>query len=178
MRRGRGTEGFRVIRVYDPAIDYDSIAQKKWDEFVQTRDADLLEGHFFPGKSPTIFHVRPLSQTERRDVRGKSESDRFERAFAFCVTRVENLATDDDGHEPWTRPNDGAKPRPLSDDALSRFAEEDILHVGAVIVAASFSSPDRPLFVPLLGTCRDALTAAALVVVRSRRPPAEPTSAT
>lgn len=168
MRRGNGTGSFKVIRTYDPAIDPDAIPQERWVRFIQERDPELLEGAFFPGEQPTVFYCRPLSQAERRDVRGRAEADRFERAFALCVTRVDHLADGQGGRSTWSRPGDGAKPRPLGDQELARFSEDDIQHVGQVIVAASFCAPDRPLYVPLLATCRDAMTAAALASQRRR----------
>lgn len=162
MRKGNGTGAFKVIRTYDPAIDASAIPQERMVRFIQERDPDLLEGAFFPGEQPTVFHCRPLSQAERRDVRGRADADKYERAFALCVTRVEHLANASGGRDTWVRPSDGAKPRPLGDREMERFSEDDVQHVGQVIVAASFCAPDRPLYVPLLATCRDAMTAVAL----------------
>ncbi|AKF08889.1 hypothetical protein [Sandaracinus amylolyticus] len=168
MRRGSGSGAFKVVRTYDPALDPDAIPQERWIQFIQERDVALLDGAVFPGEKTTVFHCRPLSQAERRDVRGRAEADRHERAFALCVTRVEHLADEHGGHSTWVRPSEGAKPRPLGDRELEVFSEDDIQHVGQVIVAASFCAPDRPLYVPLLATCRDAMTAAALASQRRR----------
>lgn len=169
-----GTGTFQIIRVYDPAIDFDAIPQDDWDRYVSTRDVKLLGEHWIEGSRPVVFHCRPLTQSERRDVRGKADADKAERAFAFAVQRVDNLPTRGGQRLAWVRPSDGGKPRALSDDALAQFAEEDVQHVGMVIIAASFSAPDRQLFVPLRDTCRDALTA---VAVEYRRRRAAPTSA-
>jgi hypothetical protein len=166
-----GTGSFQVIRVYDPAIDFDAIPQQDWDAFISNRDVSLLGERWIEGRRPVVFHCRPLTQSERRDVRGKADADKAERAFAFAVQRVDHLPTHDGGRISWTRPSDGGKPRALADDALERFAEEDVMHVGTVIIAASFSAPDRQLFVPLRDTCRDALTAVA--VAYRRRPAAQ-----
>ena len=175
MKRGiRGSGAFAVIRTYDPAIEWDAVPTPDLNEFLQTRDPALLENRYIDGDRPTVFHCRPLSQSEARDVRGRADADKFERCFSLCVTRVEHLFKDDgsnDGegvHESWTRPNDSQKARPLSDSVLDRFAYHDVQHVGQVIFAASFSSPDRPLYVPLLDTCRDATTAAELSYRRRR----------
>jgi hypothetical protein len=173
MKRGiRGSGAFAVVRTYDPAIEWDALPTPDLNEFLQTRDPALLEGRYIDGERPTVFHCRPLSQSEARDVRGRSDADKYERCFSLCVTRVEALFVDDgspDGaRETWTRPNDGQKARPLSDGVLDRFSFGDVQHVGQVIFAASFSSPDRPLYVPLLDTCRDATTAAELSYRRRR----------
>jgi hypothetical protein len=173
MKKGiRGSGAFSVIRTYDPAIEWDAIPTPELNDFLQTRDPAILEGRIIEGQRPTVYHCRPLTQSEAREVRGRSESDRFERCFSLCVTRVEHLFVDDGspdgGRKSWTRPNDGQKARPLSDGVLDEFAFGDVQHVGQVIFVASFSSPDRPLYVPLLDTCRDATTAAELSYRRHR----------
>lgn len=163
-----GSGAFRVVRVYDPAIDFDSISQATWDEYITTRDVDLIDGKWYPDQQPVMFWCRPLTLSERRDVLARPESERNERAFAYGVTRVDNLYVVGGGRRQWMRPESGAKPRPLSDQALEAFAADDVIHVGQVVISRSFSSPDRPLFVPLLDTCRDALTAVGLARFRRR----------
>ena len=163
-----GTGSFQVIRVYDPAIDFDAIPQDDWDRFISNRDVKLLGEHWLDGQRPVVFHCRPLTQSERRDVRGKADADKAERAFACSVQRVDNLPTRGGQRLAWIRPADGGKPRPLADDALAMFAEEDVQNVGMVIIASSFSAPDRQLYVPLRDTCRDALTAVAVEYRRRR----------
>lgn len=166
MKRGSGS--FKIIRAYDPAIDFDAITQEALTEFLSTRDVELIEGCMVPDERPVVFHARPLGQAERRSVRALSDADKYERAFALCITRVENHMREDGSRSEWIRPNDGAKARPLGDMHLAMFSEDDVQHVGQVIIAFSFCSPDRQPFVPLLGTCRDALTAAELRFRRRR----------
>ena len=106
-----GTGSFQVIRVYDPAIDYDAIPQQDWDAFISNRDVSLLGEHWIEGRRPVVFHCRPLTQSERRDVRGKADADKAERAFAFAVQRVDHLPTHDGGRISWmtTRSRDSRK---------------------------------------------------------------------
>lgn len=157
-----GTGHFKIVRAYDPAIDFDAVPKETWDDFVTTRDPALLDGFYLPGEQPVVYHCRPLSRAEARDVLSRPESERPERAFAWCVLSVDNLRGLDGSLRPqWRRPETG-KVKPLTDEALSVFALDDTLHVGQAVLSRSFSAPDRPVYVPLLASCRDALTAAAL----------------
>ena len=171
MRRGRGTEGFQVIRVYDPAIDYEDMPQEAYNLWMETRDTALIEPYITPGLEPVRFFCRLLtSGAEERDVGLRGDNaDAFERAFSLCIRKVEHLPyRNDEGSRLWTRPHDGAKARPLGDTHLAEFSRDDVVHVGQVITRLSFCSPDRQLYVPLLASCLDAVRAQGLAAHRRR----------
>lgn len=170
MRKGNGTRSFRVVRTYDPAIDHAVLAEQPQDvqdRFYRERDASVLdevEGAVFAGESPVVFHCRPLTRSEVRDVRARPDADARERAFALCVQRVDNYLADGGSRRTWVRPGtESAKPRPLSDSELDAFGHDAVQHVGEVVLRFSFCDPDRRPYVPLRGTCLDATTAAILV---------------
>lgn len=159
----KGFDTFEVVRAYDPAIDLEAtgalVGTDNWNEFLATRDPSLLT--FTEGESPMRFHCRALTLKERRELRHKQTlSDQCERAFALAVLRVDGLIYPDGSKRSWTRAHAN---KPISDDELEElFSEDDVQHVGNVIYQLSFLAKDRPRYVPLRGSCLDALTAVAL----------------
>lgn len=144
MEHKNPMDRFTVVRLFDEAIDHETMQEQilddgrsAWVAFMRTRENSLLK--LFPGTRPTVYHCRPLSLAERRQLRALPEEDRWEAAFARAVTRVDNLV-DQEGHpvESWVR-DTKLQTKPLGDAALERFfSEADIIDVGSVIWIRSF----------------------------------------
>lgn len=155
------SDTFQVVRVYDPAIDHDT-PEDAWRKFLNERDHSGLV--YFDGKKPVVFHCRPLSIDERRQLRScATEEDKHEAAFARGVVRVERHVHPDGDARDFYRPTDtGAKARPIPDSMLALFGEEDVQEIGAVVLARSFLARDRPASYRLLATSLHALAALRL----------------
>lgn len=155
------TGPFRVVSIYDPAIDLEST---NLVEYVRTRDVGALK--FYDGARPTVFHARVMTLSERRAARScATDADRYEHAFKTCLQRVDDLVYENTGERrSWVRAgDDGAKQRPIDDASLEQhFAESDIQEIGSVIWARSFFSRAAPLHCPPLDT--------SLLALRGRTP--------
>lgn len=154
----RGTGPFQVVLISDPAINTDATDYSK---FLAERDPSTLVLH--EGELPTVYHCRPLTLQERRDVRNKStDPDRYEAAFTRGLVRAERVWREADGTRiDWKREQDGkGKDRIVSDsDIASLFSEVAVQEIGAVIWHRS-SLPFHPTSVviyPLLDISRGAL---------------------
>lgn len=159
---------FKVIRAYDPAMDREAMkADGVWELFLENRDVKLITYDEENGgeKAAMVFHCRTLTRQQRRELDGLLPERKREHAFRVGVVSVENMLYPDKGIRAWSR-KDVAKP--MKDMELDLFAENDIQHVGEVIRAYSFCSPDRLPYVPLLATCLDELIAAGLAFQRRR----------
>jgi len=145
---------FPVVRIFDAAIDH---AASDLAAYAHERDVSKLA--FLEGQTPTIFYVRTLTLSERREVRNKAtDGDRYEAAFARGLVRVASLQYPDGGVRDWVR-NDGAKPKPLGDAALEYFSEADVQEIGLVVLARSFLPRGSAVSLPLPATSQHALTA-------------------
>lgn len=152
-----GTGPFPVVLASDAAIDH---AASDLSKYVSERDTSALVYH--DGEQPTVYHCRPLTLQERRDVRNKAtEGDRYEAAFVRGLVRVERLLHDDGQRRDWVKPDDrSGKSKPIPDSALERyFSEAAIQEVGMVVWVRSFLARGSGAFYPLPDICRHALTA-------------------
>jgi hypothetical protein len=150
------TAPFTQICWSDPAIDFtrgDAAA------YYSTRDVKHLA--FFDGARAAVFHCRPLTRPEIREVRNETElGDRYEAAFRRGLTKVTNLVRADGTQRDWTRPDDGSgKEKPIPDAALGDFDEAEIQEIGMVIVRRSFLTKRSGGHYPLPAICQDALRA-------------------
>jgi hypothetical protein len=152
-------QAWRVVRVYDPAIDHDGMGIEAVAEYARSRSVELLR--FLPGERPTIFHVRRLARSQIRWVReASSDDERRERAFRAGVTQVTDVRRADGGRFDWLPPASGSKaPRPAPEDALEVFGEIDVQEIGGVIWLDSFLARDLPRRYPLPATSLDAIEA-------------------
>lgn len=145
----RGTGPFKIVRIGDPAI-----ASKDTEDYGQyciTRDFSLLK--FVDGAKPEIFHARPLTPAEVREVANKiGERDQDEAAFVRGLVKVENLAREDGSQSDWTRPDDrSGKEKPIPDSVIERFFDEAMIReIGSVIRYRSFLGRTRGHYYPLL----------------------------
>jgi hypothetical protein len=152
----QSTQPFTVVRVHDPAIDQSDDSGVDWQAFFADRDPARLR--YLPGQLPMVFHCRPLTQPERREVMnlrvgGESSYESRERSFAYGLIRVERHVDDDGTVRPWERPDaGGAKAKPLGDAGLGHFGTTTIDEIGGVVEARSFLDRDQPLLCPLLAT--------------------------
>lgn len=85
-------ERFKVVSTLDPALDMTSS-----EVFIYGRDRDFTQLRFLPGEKPTVFHVRevPHGLWEPYVASAESISERYKRAFAAGVERVDNLMQPD-----------------------------------------------------------------------------------
>ena len=163
-----GSGPFVVIRHADPAVDGD--ADIKWSDYFASRDPSLLRFH--PGKQPVEFYCRPLTVSERREVKirrdseGRSTPMSREMAFRLGVMKVLRLPREGGEARDWERPDDK---KAMTDAMLELFGDSTIEDVGSVIEARSFLDLDQRLVCPLLGI-------SVLVQAGQRLRPVEPTS--
>lgn len=151
-----GTGPFAVVLASDAAIDHGASDLSK---YVAERDTSVLVYH--DGEQPTVYHCRPLTLQERRDVRNKAtEGDRYEAAFVRGLVRVERLEHDDGQRRDWVKPDDrSGKSKPIPDSALEKyFSELAIQEIGAVIWCRSFLDKRTGALCPLPDISRHALT--------------------
>ena len=151
------TAPFRVVVVCDPAIDH---AASDLARYVSERDESALA--YEAGELPTVYHCRPLTLQERRDVRNKAtDADRYEAAFVRGLVRVERLLHEDGQRRDWTRPDDkSGKQKPIPDSALEAYFDEaSIQEVGMVVRQKSFLPRGSGAYYPLPDISRLALTA-------------------
>lgn len=152
-----GTKPFPVVRIQDPAIDHSAIDLKA---FLASRDPSLLKYH--QGEKPTVYHCRPLTREEIREVRNKaSDADKYEGAFVRGLVRVDALEMPDGSVRDWVKPDDySGKSKPIPDAELERcFSEADIQEVGMVIWLRSFLAKSSAGTFPLLPMSQSAAVA-------------------
>lgn len=152
-----GTDPFAVVLAADAAIDY---AASDMSKYVAERDMSALV--YLDGEQPTVYHCRPLTLQERRDVRNKAtDADKYEAAFVRGLVRVERLLHEDGQRRDWVRPDDrSGKSKPIPDAALERYFDEAaIQEVGMVVWVRSFLARGSQGFFPLPDISRHALTA-------------------
>lgn len=151
------TAPFPVILISDPAIDTEAT-----DYVAFLRERDVASLAFRDGEEPTVYHCRPLTLQERRDVRNKaSDADRHEAAFVRGLVRVERLHMANGSRGEWRRESDkSGKEKLVSDrDLETLFSELVVQEVGSVIWHRS-SLPFRPGYAvcyPLLDISQRAL---------------------
>lgn len=151
------TEPFKQICWTDPAIDF---TRGDPAAYYSTRDVKHLA--ILDGERAAVFHCRPLTRPEIREVRNETElADRYEEAFRRGLVKVTNLLRVSDGtRRDWTRPDDGSgKEKPIPDAALADFDEAEIQEIGMVIVRRSFLTKRSGGHYPLPAICQDALRA-------------------
>ncbi len=152
----QSSQPFTVVRVYDDAIDQSDEAGTDWQAFFADRDPKRLT--YLSGKKPTVFHCRPLTQPERREVKnlqvsGESTYESRERAFAYGLVRAEMHVHDDGSQRDWQRSDTGGqRAKPLTDAALAHFGTDTIEEIGGVIERRSFLDRGQQLLCPLLPT--------------------------
>ncbi len=154
------TAPFKVVRLYDPAIDIEGC---NINDYVTSRDVSTLR--YLEGARPAVYHCRPLTRAEIREVRNKaSDADRYEAAFVRGLIKVEQLYREDGSRSDWARDEDkSGKARPIHDSVIEAlFAESDVQEIGAVILARSFLANGSQAFYPLLRISQDALTGSLL----------------
>jgi len=152
-----GTGTFQVILASDASIDVEA---SEMGRYYTERDLDALV--FVDGESPTVYHCRPLTLQERRDVRNKAtDPDRFEAAFVRGLVRVERLLHDDGQRRDWVKPDDrSGKSKTIPDSALEKYFDEAaVQEVGMVIWVRSFLARGSRGFYQLPAICQHALTA-------------------
>lgn len=179
---GQHTGPFDVVRIVDPAIDAN--AEIDWETYYRERDPKLLR--YYPGREPVVFHCRPLTISERREVKVRRDAEGLstpmsrEMAFRLGLVRVLRLVREDGSARDWERPEDGGKKaRAISEEALELFGDTTIEDVGGVIEARSFLDRDQPLVCPLLGISQLGQThlrvhRAVLMRASSSSPPSRP----
>jgi hypothetical protein len=171
------TEPFIVVRCADPAIDHSDESTTDWARFYDDRDPKRLS--YLPGLRPVEYHCRPLSQSERREVkslhiRGESTYESRERAFAYGLIRVVRFVREDGGTEDWVRATSAnGRVTAMGDAALAHFATSSIEEIGGVVEARSFLDRDQPLMCPLLPTSQLALMAIGRLRAAQKRADAE-----
>jgi len=153
-----GTGPYKVILASDPAID---VALSDMSKYVSERDVSALV--FEDGAAPTVYHCRPLTLQERREVRNKAtEGDRYEAAFVRGLVRVENLLRPDGRRTDFSTDmlsDKSGKSKPIPDSALeSYFDEASVQEVGMVIWVRSFLAQSSRGYYPLPDISRHALT--------------------
>ena len=171
----QSTEGVPVIRMYDPAVVGNSIADldanERWNEYVLTRDKNIIPELLIPGERPTVFHVLKATRTGVRFIRGgANQGDRNERAFAICVSKVTEMRRNDRRVDFEHQDCDGATA--MSEGALEKFDETDIQEIGAVALQLSFLARDLPVRCLPPATSWDAVRALTSLRVA---PTSEPT---
>lgn len=120
-----------VVRIYDSAID---VLNSETLEYARTRDVSLLK--FLPGKEPTRFKYRRLSRDQvlKYVDTAATENEKFVRAFACGVSRVDNYR-EGQSWEPAQVP--GKSWTLCSDRDLDAFGLSDLIEIGAVIYQES-----------------------------------------
>lgn len=166
---GSSTGVVPVIRMVDPAVDVQNAdTNSDWNRYVLTRDPALFPKILKSGEKPTVFHIRKAVRSGVRYIRaGADEAEKYERAFAVCVTRVDGLRVGDRRTDIDVPDTGGASP--MADAILERFAESDIQEIGSVALGMSFLAHDLPAYYP-----PPAISWHALRALTSR--PAAPTS--
>ena len=154
-----GTNTFKVILASDPAID---VTASDMSKYVGERDVSALV--FDDGAYPVVYHCRPLTLRERREVRNKaSDGDRYEAAFVRGLVTVENVIRPDGRRVDFSTDmlsDKSGKSKPIPDSALeSYFDEVAIQEVGMVIWFRSFLAQSSRAYYPLPDISRHALTA-------------------
>jgi hypothetical protein len=133
---------FAVISIMDEAIDTKSIAMQTLFDYNETRDLNVINQHYKPGQTPTIYHVRavPHSLWESYVCSGGTHDEiRFRRAFICGIERVENLRGNDGVSVPWTPTREVGEKLVMSEDECNeRFSPSEVLEIGAVIYKHSF----------------------------------------
>jgi len=143
-----GTGTFKIVRISDPAIA--SSKPEDYGAYVITRDFSLLT--FKDGEKPEVFHARPLTAQERREVANKTtDRDQYEAAFVRGLVKVENLLRENGEQRDWTKPDDASgKERMLTDEVLDSFFDEaTVQEIGSVIRSRSFLARTRGVNYPL-----------------------------
>lgn len=165
---GQHTGPFDVVRLADPAVDDD--AKIDWKTYWAERDPKLLV--YFQGKQPAVFRCRPLSWTERRQVRALRDADGQETpesnilAFRMGLESIARWTHADGTLRDWHRPDDGSGQRkPIPDSAMEAagFGDATLIDIGGVIEARSFLDRDQPLFCRLPATSQRVQTHQALL---------------
>lgn len=150
-----GSGPFKVVTVAEALNKCVLDDAGAWQKYLHERDFDTLI--FREGEKPTVFHCRPLTLVEVRQVRNKSsEGDMNEAAFVRGVMKVENLegAT-------YLRPqsNTGNELIIPDSDLEKHFDEAMIQEIGSVIARRSFLAKSSVLTYPLPAISRVALEA-------------------
>lgn len=131
-------ERFKLVSVLDPALD---LTVPELVAYQRERDFATLR--FLPGEKPTVFYVRevPHGLWESFVAAGDSEVERFRRAFAAGVEKVENLMQADGvalaTWEPKSR-LERLKVTVLSDEECHLFSPQEREEIGAVVYQHSF----------------------------------------
>jgi hypothetical protein len=158
-----GTKPFKIIRVYDEAIQCQTPAEAEaFGRYCTSRDAEELS--FVQGA--TVFWGRPLTVSERRTVANKSsDRDKYEAAFVLGLVKVENQEYPDGSRKEWVRPTDqSGKEKPIPDDALDDFFDETcVQEIGMVIAQRSFLAHTKGHWYPLPAICQHVLAARLLL---------------
>lgn len=133
------SERFKVVSVLDPALDLTVAEAVKYHH---ERNFDTLR--FLPGEKPTVFHVREVPHGLWESFVGacNTERERFYRAFAAGVERVENLVQTDGVALPTWAPSQRL-PRLkdvviMSDEECHLFSPAEREEIGSVVYQHSF----------------------------------------
>lgn len=133
------SERFKLVSTLDPALDL-TVAEM----LAYNRERDFATLRFVPGEKPTIFHVRevPHGMWEQYVAAGDSAHERFKRAFAAGVERVENMVQPDGVSLPSWAPS-FRHPRlkdvtMMSDEECNLFSPAEREEIGSVVYQHSF----------------------------------------
>jgi hypothetical protein len=153
---------FDVVCFWDPAID---LEKTNYAEYAKTRDFKKLT--FLPGKKPTVYRCRPLSNAYALGVVAcqKEETLSYLEAFRYSVFEVRNADLRDGRTDATVSPRaaadtahmadeNGAPPRTLeglwTDHELeTMFSPLVIMEIGAVVKTHAFLDPRTdPIYLP------------------------------
>jgi hypothetical protein len=131
----------KVISISDEALDVHGLPPGRIGQYVEKRDdfATLVEGHYIPGKRPTIYTLREIPNRVFQWVLERpTETARAFAAFQAALLRVEDLQIEDGAivtlAEGMARHENGV----LRDEELERFDPHDLLEIGDVAFMRSF----------------------------------------
>jgi len=138
----------KIIVSYDTAIDHAAAARpdkqtgkSPLEDYILTRDLEVIKPFLLPAEQPTYFNIKPLSrQVARRIARAQvNEFDSHTLAFQYGVQSVENHVDDSGNLIPMWKPTGMVGVDSIvTEEELNLFSLQQICEIGSVIYQLSF----------------------------------------